>query len=383
MISAKQQMHDGNAFISTHVTAFLYPRPGLVFALVHHDPPAMICAKRVFRCFRALEKFGDRITGAAGPYFIALAVILTGTGTVCFFDVIAPSLNYRLITLPICILIAINLHVHYYYVCTVKPGFVDEPPKEPGRGLLWSKRRSSTSNSGRGVLTGSLTGAPRVNGAKVTTAEVTKCRRCGKLRPERTHHCRICNRCILKYDHHCPWINQCVGLHNERHFVLFLCYLALSTLCYSILGWPFLLVSLGVTYTLEWPYHVPEVAFAMIYILAIVLFFAVSIMGGYHLHGVVNGETSVEAQDHEIYKSKAKRRGEKFVNSYDLGKWKNLRLFFNIGEDGYPWYTLIIPFRIMPYTDGRYWARQPGYDRHAGVRAGDEMTDEEDDEDAE
>jgi palmitoyltransferase len=32
----------------------------------------------------------------------------------------------------------------------------------------------------------------------------------------------------------------------------------------------------------------------------------------------------------------------------------------------------------MPYTDGRSWARQQGYDRHEGVRAGDELTDEED-----
>ncbi|KAJ3567662.1 hypothetical protein NP233_g6217 [Leucocoprinus birnbaumii] len=288
--------------------------------------PAMICAQRVFRCFRALERFGDRITGAAGPYFVALAVILTGTGTVCFFDVIAPSLNYRFITIPICLLIAINLHAHYYFVCTVRPGFVDEPPASAGRGMLWLRRRGSVSNGKKGVLTGSpLTGVPRVR------------------------------------------INQCVGLHNERHFVLFL-----------VLGWPYLLKSLGVVYTLEWPYRVPEVFFAMIYILALVLFFAVSIMGGYHLWSVANGETSVEAQDHEVYRSQAKRRGEDFVNSYDLGKRKNLQLFFNIGEDGYPWYTLIIPFRIMPYTDGRYWARQSGYERHAGVRAGDELTDDED-----
>jgi palmitoyltransferase len=48
-----------------------------------------------------------------------------------------------------------------------------------------------------------------------------------------------------------------------------------------------------------------------------------------------------------------------------------------------PWYTLILPLRIMPYTDGRYWARQPGYDRHAGVYEGEELTDEEDEEDVE
>lgn len=43
-----------------------------------------------------------------------------------------------------------------------------------------------------------------------------------------------------------------------------------------------------------------------------------------------------------------------------------------------PWYTLILPLRIMPYTDGRSWARQNGYDRHVGVMKCDELTDEED-----
>ncbi|KAF9444856.1 zf-DHHC-domain-containing protein [Macrolepiota fuliginosa MF-IS2] len=335
----------------------------------------MICAQRVFRCFRALERLGDRITGAAGPYFVALAIILTSTGTVCFFDVIAPGLNYRLVTLPICILIALNLHMHYYYVCTVRPGFVEEPPKLQGHGLLWAKRRAKRRGGDGGVLTAPV----RVNGARVTVAEIMKCRKCGQQRPERAHHCRICNRCVLKYDHHCPVrINQCVGLHNERHFVLFLVYLAISTLCYSVLGWPFLLESLGVTYSLEWPYHVPEVAFAMIYILAVVLCIAVGIMGGYHIWEVANGETSVEAQDHEVYRNRAKERSESTIpNSVNDRKRKNLELFFNIGDGGYPWYTLILPLRVMPYTDGHSWARRDGYDRHAGVRVGDELTDEE------
>lgn len=33
----------------------------------------------------------------------------------------------------------------------------------------------------------------------------------------------------------------------------------------------------------------------------------------------------------------------------------------------------------MPYTDGRSWARRDGYERHRGVRQGEELTDEEDD----
>ena len=45
-----------------------------------------------------------------------------------------------------------------------------------------------------------------------------------------------------------------------------------------------------------------------------------------------------------------------------------------------PWYTLVLPLRTLPYTDGRAWARKPGHERHRGVRAGEELTDEEDEE---
>lgn len=80
----------------------------------------------------------------------------------------------------------------------------------------------------------------------------------------------------------------------------------------------------------------PEIMFAMIYILSIVLCFAVGVMLSYHLYGISWGETSVEAQDHEEYRKKAKQRNEvirfsvfskaislkssqDFVNSYDIG----------------------------------------------------------------
>ena len=96
----------------------------------------------------------------------------------------------------------------------------------------------------------------------------------------------------------------------------------------------------------------------MMYILCIVLCFAVGVMLSWHMYGVMWGETSVEAQDHEQYRRRAKERDEEFVNSYHLGcviaffsalfvdwtfpwvlmlaysKWKNLEFFFNIGEGG-------------------------------------------------
>ena len=50
--------------------------------------------------------------------------------------------------------------------------------------------------------------------------------------------------------------------------------------------------------------------FAMIYILSVVLCFAVSVMLVFHLYGIVYGETSVEVQDHEVYRRQAKERNE-------------------------------------------------------------------------
>ena len=43
-----------------------------------------------------------------------------------------------------------------------------------------------------------------------------------------------------------------------------------------------------------------------------------------------------------------------------------------------PIYTLFLPLRVPPYTDGRSWARKAGMERHDGVHLGEELTDEED-----
>ncbi|EMD31503.1 hypothetical protein CERSUDRAFT_89027 [Gelatoporia subvermispora B] len=262
------------------------------------------------------------------------------------------------------------MFAHYFYVCTISPGFVEDPPRQPGTGLLWAKKRQSARNR-------ALTGIRWSDDIQIVKASVSRCRRCGIMRPERSHHCRICNRCVLKYDHHCPGINQCVGLYNERHFVLFLVWLSIATTCFTLSGWPRAMDALGWNGGL-WTYYSPPVAFLLVYILSVVLSLAVTIMITWHLWGIASGETSVESQDHEHYRKVAQGRGETFINSFDLGKWKNLELFFNVGMDGYPLYTLLLPLKAEPYTDGRHWARRPGFEHHLGLREGEELTDEDD-----
>ncbi|KAL5526287.1 hypothetical protein ACEPAF_8010 [Sanghuangporus sanghuang] len=336
-----------------------------------------MASKAVFRCFRSLERCTDRLTGAAGPVFVTLAIGLLSMGVLCFFEVVQPTIRWPLLTVPIDALIAFNLLAHYYFACTVKPGFIDDPPRIEGKGLFWAKGRKekAVANGAAGVIWSEDTSL------NMTRANLTRCKRCGLMRPDRSHHCRICNHCVLKYDHHCPvhksGINQCVGVYNERHFVLFMAYLVLSTFCFGILGYEKLWEAMGFTYA--WTYWTPPIMFSLIYILSVVLCFAVGVMLTWHLWGIAKGETSVESHDYDVYRKTAKERGQTFENSYDLGKLKNLELFFNTGSDGYPYYTLFVPLRVMPYTDGRAWARRPGYDSHKGIQPGEELTDDDDD----
>ncbi|KAN0064581.1 hypothetical protein ACQY0O_002209 [Thecaphora frezii] len=197
-------------------------------------------------------------------------------------------------------------------------------------------------------------------------------------KPERAHHCRTCKTCILKYDHHCPWINACVGIGNERYFVLFMMWLSIGCGVVCVGGWG--VVRRSVEFRGEWPYSsTPRICVLLLYVLAAVMGFALAVMSVWQLYLIARGETSVENSDNAYYRQVASKRGQDFINVYNVGGLKNLQLFFNVGPGSpHGYHTILLPKRIPPYSDGWHWAKKRGLaGRHAGVKPGEELTDEE------
>ena len=138
-------------------------------------------------------------------------------------DVIAPRLSYPIISIPLCLLVTMNLFMHYFYAVTISPGFLDDPPHDSANNFLWA-RKPNLDKEEKTMIRGASWSE---KGVKITPASAAQCQKCEKLRPEvrlvflyescqtnskskRTHHCRFCNKCVLKYDHHCPVSRGCL-----------------------------------------------------------------------------------------------------------------------------------------------------------------------------
>ena len=135
---------------------------------------------------------------------------------------------------------------------------------------------------------------------------------------------------VLSQDHHCPWLNSCVGLGNERYFVLFMTWLSIGCGVVAVSG--FKVTRDAITFGRDWEYpYTPRVFVILLYILALVMGFALGVMAGWQFILIARGETSVESNDNGHYREVARKRGTEFANVYDVGVWRNLQLFFNVG----------------------------------------------------
>ncbi|WVW86546.1 hypothetical protein I302_108595 [Kwoniella bestiolae CBS 10118] len=315
----------------------------------------------VIKCFKKVEHAADWMTGAAGPVFVFMCWSLIISGGFIYFDVVVRSLSplSLFLLLPFLILVPLNLYGQYYLVTHVPPGYPAPKPSGddknraswliPNPKSLWSGERWGFRKRGR-TLTG-------MSGGGESSRRVRRCRKCDGPKPERTHHCSVCKRCVLQMDHHCPWINACVGLHNQRHFFLFMAWLSTGCATVCVTGYRLFLATFD--YYAEWPSITPKLGFTLIYVLCLAIGFAVSVLMFWHLYMVSNGETSIESHDNSYLSGKAKKEGLIYLNPYDLGRRRNIQLFFNIGPNGYSPYTLLFPLALPPASNGWTFPRRP------------------------
>lgn len=85
---------------------------------------------------------------------------------------------------------------------------------------------------------------------------------------------------------------------------------------------------------------------------------AVPILMSWHLWMVAAGETSIESHDNEYLTGRAKAEGLIYLNPFDLGKRRNLEIFFSLGPNGYRWTTMLLPLVVPPMSNGWTYPRR-------------------------
>jgi hypothetical protein len=100
----------------------------------------------------------------------------------CTVDVIAPKLPLRIITTPLCGLVACNILAHYYWACTIPPGFPDEHARLSGT-------RSRPEAAWRAYFLAPERSRDPNGGAQWTQDDLlewrpNRCKKCSSLKPE-------------------------------------------------------------------------------------------------------------------------------------------------------------------------------------------------------
>ncbi|GAA6055471.1 hypothetical protein JCM3770_002844 [Rhodotorula araucariae] len=388
-------------------------------------------SRRVNRAFKAFERFlSRRVDGAtrlAQPVFLALALVLITLCTFTFFEAVYPEvflasgvgrLRWAAGT-AWCGYLVVMMLFHYYMAVTTHPGSPHDPPRllpppQPlpligpllvslvtrstaaataatdqrrsavVRGIQAAQEKERLRQAEPGANALRATPAPANDASESSRAEryARSCKKCPPLpsggrppKPERTHHCSVCQTCILKFDHHCPWIKGCVGLHNERYFLLFLCYFSVASLFAAY--WSFKPAMRCLSFSPgSWEHRTPRVMMLLTEVLTLVMGLAVLVMCLSQLHLVARNQTNVESNDNEWYRKVALARGRTFLNPYDRGWRRNFSEVLNVGGGRYHWTSIFLPLAIPPASDGWTWKKRRNWHEH-GMEAEDELTDEE------
>ncbi|CAD6573713.1 MAG: hypothetical protein TREMPRED_000891 [Tremellales sp. Tagirdzhanova-0007] len=200
-----------------------------------------------------------------------------------------------------------------------------------------------------------------LTGHEEAQKRVRRCRKCDGPKPEVRHDTR--------WDHHlmemgrehitarsASGINACVGLHNQRHFVLFMAWLSIA--CWTVVALGYVQFWDSFTSQSSWSGYTPRLAYTLLYVLSIAIGIAVPVLASWHVYMVSKGETSIESHDNAYLDTRARAEGLIYLNPYDLGRRKNINYFFHTGPTGYAAITLLFPLAVSPSSNGWTYPRR-------------------------
>merc|ERR1712061_507845 len=84
------------------------------------------------------------------------------------------------------------------------------------------------------------------------------------------------------------------------------------------------------------------------WIIATCIFFALFLLGGFHVYLLLTNQTTIEFHTNLARKDQARRRGEYYRNPYDLGRSRNFKQVF--GPDDFFTFRWALPYLANPPT---------------------------------
>ena len=178
--------------------------------------------------------------------------------------------------------------------------------------------------------------------------EWSYCRRTHRPKPPRAHYDHVSKSLVLTMDHFCPWMANCVGYFNYRYFVNFLLYVFLAMVYGVMLTWNLFFVASsypqrhkGMTREewLDFKAHDTSLKLTreqrsnvtFCFMLCVSVGAAVFFLFAFHLYLIFSGQTTIEFHGNVGKRRKARHRGVRWSNPYDLGWRRNLKQVYGEG----------------------------------------------------